>query len=342
MTSDSSLVNKFRNTALAFAAMAAVGCGKKEAEPIEPTPADENAEVSAESQEDVEPTAPEPTPESADGASADPDAAGEGARSQTGRNGRERVGRRRPGDGGVRPGMMDGGEVVREPGMRPTPVGRKPTPGMGEPGGDVPGADPGVAGDPTVVPGPGDPLAAPGDGAMPGGPGDAGGPVAQGGPTVPTPSDSGREPSARTAPEPPVQAPDAEKLLPVATVMENVKTKKLTPAGALPGIAIQPGYTSTFFAAADGKSLGVSLQAWQDPMRRESDDRFRRMRLQYPNAEDVAAMAPAKAFYAHFKGVQMLTFVDSVKRVVASVACGENVCDHEQLLKLARSVRERL
>jgi len=38
----------------------------------------------------------------------------------------------------------------------------------------------------------------------------------------------------------------------------------------------------------------------------------------------------------------MLTFVDSVKRVVATVACGETFCSHEQLTKLAKSVRERL
>jgi len=318
----------FRNTVLAFVAIAAVGCGKKEAEPIEPTP----AEVSVEAQEDAEPTAPEVLAEP----SADVAGEGDGA---TERTGRDRIGRRKPGEAGIRPGLpglTDGGDVVREPGMRPAPVGRKPMPGMGEPAGEAPVGGPGEAGEPAKQPGE---VVEP---VPPTGEGDTVAQVGPGEPTVPTPGEPGRGPNPRTPAEPTLPAPEADKLLPVATVMENVKTKKLSPAGALPGIAIQPGYSSTFYASADGKSLGVSLQVWQDPARRESDDRFRRMRLQYPNAEDVNAMPPAKAFYAHFSGVQMLTFVDSVKRVVASVACGENVCDHQQLLKLARSIREKL
>ena len=66
------------------------------------------------------------------------------------------------------------------------------------------------------------------------------------------------------------------------------------------------------------------------------------MRLQYPNPEDVQVLSPVKAFFARFNGIQMLTFVDSVKRVVATVSCGEDVCSHEVLTKLAKSVRERL
>jgi len=118
--------------------------------------------------------------------------------------------------------------------------------------------------------------------------------------------------------------------------------KGLTDAGVLPGIATGPGYVSILYRGAAADKFGVSLQAWQDPGRREADDRFRRMRLQYPNAEDVQVLQPAKSFFSHFNGIQMLTFVDSVKRVVATVACAESVCTHEQLTRLAKSVRERL
>lgn len=135
---------------------------------------------------------------------------------------------------------------------------------------------------------------------------------------------------------------DATRLMPLQSVLDLTEAKGLIDAGVLPGIATGQGYVSVLYKGTSADKFGVSLQAWQDPARRESDDRFRRMRLQYPNAEDVQVLQPAKAFFAHFSGIQMLTFVDSVKRVVATVACAEAICTHDQLTKLAKAVRERL
>lgn len=135
---------------------------------------------------------------------------------------------------------------------------------------------------------------------------------------------------------------DAGKLLPLATALEITQAKNLTPAGALAGIAASPSYGSLFYKAPSADEFGVSVQAWHDPARRESDDRFRRMRLQYPGAEDVQVLAPMKAFYAQFGKIQMLTFVDSIKRVVVSVGCGEGLCTHEELVKLAKAIRDRI
>lgn len=213
----------------------------------------------------------------------------------------------RPGRRGPRDGEPSDIREMRprlKPGDRPTPIGDSPEP-VAKPEPTNPEANPGTPAEPT--------------------------PVAEA-PARPTPV-----PTEVTGP-----TPEAGTVLPFATVAEVIKGKKLAPTGPLPGIAVQPGYSSMLYATADGKSLGVSLQIWQDPARRESDDRYRRMRLQYPKPEDVNAMPPAKAFYSYFSGVQTLTFVDSVKRVVASISCGEGVCTHEQLLKLARMARERL
>ncbi len=146
-------------------------------------------------------------------------------------------------------------------------------------------------------------------------------------------------PSAPTkAPEPGL---DPARLLPLASVLETTQGKGLVDAGVLPGIATGGGYSSIHYRGAATDKFGVSLQVWQDPARREADDRFRRMRLQYPNAEDVQVL-PAKAFFARFGGIQMLTFVDSVKRVVVTIGCNESLCSHDQLTKLAKIVRERL
>ncbi len=151
------------------------------------------------------------------------------------------------------------------------------------------------------------------------------------------------EPTRPTPRDVPTNGPlDATRLLPLAQVTDVTQAKGLVDAGVLPGIATTTGYVSVLYKGPAADKFGVSLQAWQDPGRREADDRFKRMRLQYPHAEDVQVLQPVKAFFSHFNGIQMLTFVDSVKRVVATVACGETFCSHEQLTKLAKSVRERL
>lgn len=337
------------------------GCGKKEPEPAEPSASGDALEVGEAPLEAPEGERDEAralteadATAAAAAAGADADEGEEGKRAKVGEpTGRDRLGGRRPPPGDLigRPGPGGDGAQPREPGMRPGPMGRKPLPTAvptidgaaiaGEPGGvAVPGGPEDVArpepAPPQLRGAGGEPgEGAPVEGAGVEGPKTRAPPLPQGAPAEGPAAVGGR-------PELAMATPDADKLLPLTTLTEVIPTRKLTPAGPLPGIAVQPGYSSFLYAAADGKALGVSLQVWQDPARRESDDRFRRMRLQYPNAEDVSAMPPARAFYSHFQGVQMLTFVDSVKRVVASVACGEGVCTHAQLLKLARSVRDRL
>jgi len=250
--------------------------------------------------------------------------------------GKRRVGRDRLGN--RRPQPVRNGRDLKEIEVRPAGAGGEPgeavQPGAeGErPAGD-PVAVPEVAKPPEIVAAPpsGEPIVNPE-------PGLAGAPVAPGvtvSPDVP----QARVEAVR---EGILASLDASKLLPLETVVELTQAKGLSPAGPLPGIAIEPGYVSMYFASPVAARFGVSMQVWQDPTRRESDDRFLRMRHQYPASEQVAAMNPAKAFFSTFGGVQTLTFADSVKRVVASVGCGEQTCTHEQLLKLAKALRDRL
>lgn len=321
--------------------IAAPACGKKE-EPAAPSEPEAQAEPSE---------APEAGAGEADTGEAKVDAGG--GDEDAGGGILEGPTRKRPGDRVVRrPGRGEDGERPRlRPGERPSPVmpavpggeAGDPAAMAGDPLAPVAGGDPG-SGDPVN---PGNPASPPTP-TNPPGPGVGGEPGAiPGNPSLPVepnnPAFADGRPNPAGAPvEVAGPTPEADRVLPVGSVMEVLAGQKLSPAGPLPGIAVQPGYSSTHYAVAKGKSLGVSLQIWQDPARRESDDRYRRMRLQYPKAEDVSAMPPAKAFYSYFAGIQTLTFVDSVKRVVASVSCGEGVCNHDQLLTLARRVRDRL
>jgi hypothetical protein len=167
---------------------------------------------------------------------------------------------------------------------------------------------------------------------------------------APTPGEPKGEPNPASPPAEPAEGPgrqngqpsrEAETLLPMSVIQEQLGAVRLTALGALPGIAVRPGYSSVFYGRPDGTKFGLSLQVWQDPSRNDSEERYRRMRLQYPNGEEVSVLTPAKAFFSQFGGVQTLTFVDSVTRTVVSVACGEGICTHEQLTKLAKAIRAR-
>lgn len=251
------------------------------------------------------------------------------------RVGRDRMGNRRP-------QPVRAGRDLKEIEVRPS--GEVPADGAtGEPApnGEVPGNPDGELGrEPTAKPPEvaAPPVANPTAPTPTPEPGIGGTPVAPGvtvSPDVP----QGRVEAVR---EGILASLDASKLLTLESVVEITQAKGLAPAGPLPGIAIEPGYVSMYFASPVANRFGISMQVWQDPTRRESDDRFLRMRHQYPASEQIAAMNPTKAFFSSFGGIQTLTFADTAKRVVASIGCGEDTCTHEQLLKLSKALRDRL
>jgi hypothetical protein len=135
--------------------------------------------------------------------------------------------------------------------------------------------------------------------------------------------------------------PDVKRFLPLVTAAEIVGQKSLKEFGPLAGIATVSGYNSLHYATSADR-FGVAVQVWNDGTLRETEDRFRRMRLQHPNAEDVEAMKPVKGFYSGYMAIQSLTFIRPDKQLVYTVSCDEGLCDHAKLLRLARAVDGRL
>lgn len=151
-------------------------------------------------------------------------------------------------------------------------------------------------------------------------------------------------PSGRPQPSSPVvnmPAPEVMRFLPLTVAAEILEQKNLKEQGPLVGIATVSGYNSMHYSTT-GDRFGVAVQVWQDGSLRETEDRFRRMRLQYPNAEDVEVLKPVKGFYSGYEAIQSLTFVRPDKQMVVTVSCGEKGCDHGQLLRLARAVQARI
>ncbi|MCC6620289.1 MAG: hypothetical protein IT385_03490 [Deltaproteobacteria bacterium] len=350
-------MNTLSNSKVTVAALAiallGVACGKdKPAEPAEAEP----AAVAEEPAAPDEPSATAPSDEPSEPSEANKDkvvkegeepAAEPGADPKTAPDdpkARLRQARER----GERP------ERPERPGRRPRPLRdgagdeRPGRPGPGQPNA-LTGAEPGAPEPATPDPGAPDP-------AM----GAEAPPVVAEAPT-PTPVEPGApiptpiEPGAPADPAQPAYeirndaaALDAGKMLPLTTVTE-VLGKQLAPGVPLQGIALAAGYGSILYATADAKgagkgaeTFGVALQAWRDPTRREAEDRFRRMRLQYPNADDVSALSPLKGFYSYFGTIQTLTWVDPAKRMVLSLSCGEGLCSHDAMTRLAKSARERM
>jgi len=176
------------------------------------------------------------------------------------------------------PGAL--GTVAADPGVKPPASPRNaPVPALkGEPVAVVPGAEPATS-----------PEAADPEAAAP--------------PAKPTPEAAPRYPTA--APTPKVAAtppPDVARLLSLADAAEIVRKPRLRERGQLPGIAVVGGYNSAYFDLTPDK-FGLALQVWRDDTTRDTEDRFRRMRLQHPNAEDVDALKPVKGFYAGYAEV---------------------------------------
>ncbi|MGM0577696.1 MAG: hypothetical protein ACQEXJ_18360 [Myxococcota bacterium] len=154
--------------------------------------------------------------------------------------------------------------------------------------------------------------------------------------------ESARPPGTTTGqPKPGPPALDIERYLNVNDVRRITGDRTLAPAGRLSGIQPSETYNSKYFAPPVRTNFGVSLQVWREKTRRDANERFRRMRRDYPNAEDTTVLPP-KSFFSWWDGHMSISFADLTKRVVVSVTCSQDVCDGDQLLKLAETVKKRL
>jgi hypothetical protein len=146
------------------------------------------------------------------------------------------------------------------------------------------------------------------------------------------------------APAQPTAGPpglDISRYLNINDVRRITGDRTLTPNGTLSGIPASETYNSVYFAPPVRANFGVSLQIWVERTRRDANDRFRRMRRDFSNAEDTSAAGP-KAFFSYWNDILTVSFSDLTKRIVVSVSCNSSICKPDQLLALANAVRERL
>ena len=164
-------------------------------------------------------------------------------------------------------------------------------------------------------------------------------------PHAPTRLAGAAPPAGTPAPKPaaPAAPPlDADRFLPLTAVRELVGERRIMAIGPLAGLEAAPGYNSLYYGVPGKETFGTAVQAWQDQDRRGCVERYRRMREQYPNAEDVKLLEPTKAFYSSFGAIQTLTMTDTNKRLIVSVSCGAETCSQQVLLKLAQHAKQQM
>jgi hypothetical protein len=142
-------------------------------------------------------------------------------------------------------------------------------------------------------------------------------------------------------------APPKQKLLNIGRYMTITDARRITEDATLskgkPLTGIEPGpnYNVSYFAPQLRSKFGVSVQVWKEKIRRDANDRYRKMKRDFPNAEDTTAISPS-ALFSHFQGIMSLSFVDLTKSIVVSVSCGDTVCSDDELVALANAVKKRL
>lgn len=137
------------------------------------------------------------------------------------------------------------------------------------------------------------------------------------------------------------------KLLNVSRFLTITEARRITGDATLskgkPLTGIEPSqsYNVSYFAPQLRSKFGVSVQVWKEKIRRDANDRYRKMKRDFPNAEETSAVAPT-ALFSHFQGIMTLSFADLTKSTVVSVSCGDSVCSDQELVELANAVKKRL
>ncbi len=161
--------------------------------------------------------------------------------------------------------------------------------------------------------------------------------------------DAGAEAGAPEPAEPRVvvAAPKAPPALDLSRYLSLTEVRKATgdttlmEDGQLTGMPASEMYNSRYFAPPQRANFGASFQLWRDRTRRDANERFRRLRKEYPNAEDTISPAP-KSFFSYWGDVMYLVFADLTKRIVVAVSCSADICTPDELLALAESIKAKL
>lgn len=131
---------------------------------------------------------------------------------------------------------------------------------------------------------------------------------------------------------------DITHFMSINEVRDLTGNQALAATGPLAGIPASATYNSMYFAPPKRSDFGVSVQVWREVTRRDANDRFRRMRRDFPNAEDTSAVTP-KGFFSQWNDLMALVFLDFTKRTIVTVTCSQSLCTPEQLFKLATKAK---
>ena len=132
-----------------------------------------------------------------------------------------------------------------------------------------------------------------------------------------------------------------ERILALPDVKQLTGMKRLTDLGPLVGIPQSEMYNSRYMAPPKRSTFGVSVQVWKETLMRDMNERYSRMRRDYPNVTDTNAVTP-KGFFSYWNDLMTLVFMDFQKKLLVAVSCSTKVCSPEKLYELAKRAKEQL
>ena len=127
----------------------------------------------------------------------------------------------------------------------------------------------------------------------------------------------------------------------MSDVKELTGEKRLTDLGPLAGIPQSETYNSRYVAPPKRSTFGSSVQVWKETLMRDMNERYSRMRRDYPNVTDTNAITP-KGFFSYWNDFMTLVFMDFQKKLLVAVSCGTKICTPEELYELAKRAKQQL
>lgn len=151
-----------------------------------------------------------------------------------------------------------------------------------------------------------------------------------------------QEPAAKTATAKNSDVASDKEFVSPQQLRSLFKEKLVEARGDLPGKADDSSYHSNYFEVGGRKdSYGAGVQVWSFAAGRNANERFSRMKRQYPAVAATEALK-TEAFFSQYAGILQLVFMDESKRHVVAVSCGRDVCSHKELFQLAQDVQKGL
>ncbi len=146
-------------------------------------------------------------------------------------------------------------------------------------------------------------------------------------------------PENPTIPEPPTRIP-VRDLLSITDLTRSLPERGWVSYGPIQGIQPDKFYNSIIYRKM-GTQRFVSLQAWDYDNYSDAVEKWNEALATYPNTQELKDLFAELLFFSARNKVISLTLVEPKRSMVLSVACSEEVCTDEALLKLTRTVFER-